>query len=126
MRLDKPFIAGLLAVVLISLIAGFLLGSHYSRKSQQQAVDAEYTRVVAAIAQTMRCSTPEEFDAGVDHECAPWEIEQDAGLADADGRKLIDCDSQADCLEKNGEYSATHIEPCNTDSDCVEKNGSDF
>jgi hypothetical protein len=107
MKHDKPFIAGLLAVVLISLIAGFLLGSHHTRRTvereqraiTQAAVYAEYYRVLGAVARTMRCSSEDEYDAGRDHQCTSSEVEQDAGLT---------------------------IQPCTTDSDCFAKNGSDF
>lgn len=54
----------------------------------EDARQAEYTRVVAAIARTMRCSTEEEYKAGRDHQCDPSEIAQDAGLTDADGNQL--------------------------------------
>lgn len=50
------------------------------RMSVRIAVDAEYTRVVGAIARTMRCQTEEEHAQGKDHECDPSEVEQDAGL----------------------------------------------
>lgn len=61
---------------IITLALGYTLG----QMNKRAAVDAEYTRVVAAIARTMRCQTEDEFDRGVDHECDPSEIEQDAGL----------------------------------------------
>lgn len=54
----------------------------------EDAKQAEYTRVVAAIARTMRCSTEEEHKAGRDHECDPSEITQDAGLTNADGNQI--------------------------------------
>jgi hypothetical protein len=54
----------------------------------KDAQTAEYNRVLKAVARTMRCSTEEEFAKGEDHECDPSEIEQDAGLVDADGNKL--------------------------------------
>lgn len=57
-------------------------------KISLSSVDAEYVRVVSAIARTMRCSTVEEHNAGRDHECDPSEIEQDAGLVDAEGQIL--------------------------------------
>lgn len=57
-------------------MAGYSLGTWDKRA----AVEAEYVRVVSSIARTMRCQTEEEFDQGLDHECDPSEIEQDAGL----------------------------------------------
>ena len=68
------------------LLAAF--GAGYASANVNRAREAEYTRVVAAIARTMRCSTEEEYDAGLDHECDPIEIEQDAGLTDEQGRVI--------------------------------------
>lgn len=65
-----------LPACIITLALGYTLG----HMNKQAAVDAEYTRVVAAIARTMRCQTEEEYYAGRNHECDPSEIEQDAGL----------------------------------------------
>lgn len=67
--------------------------------------DKEYTRVVTAIARTMRCSTEAEHAKGLDHECDPSEVEQDAGLVDENGKRVavIPCSTDAECLALNGE-----------------------
>lgn len=86
---------GLVAVV---FTGGYAVGRHdalvYTEGCRvglanvEDARQAEYRRVVAAIARTMRCSTVDEFDRGQDHQCAPDEIVQDAGLVDGDGKQI--------------------------------------
>lgn len=84
-------VAVLIAGSMASL--GFGLGRRGQAEAKRQAVEAEYVRVVSAIARTMRCSTVEEFDRGEDHECDPSEIEQDAGLVDT----ITEDDPRWDC-----------------------------
>jgi len=64
------------AVLLVAL--GYLIGAFHLNVS----VQAERELVLSAVARTMRCSSVEEFDQGMDHQCEPWEIAQDAGLAE--------------------------------------------
>lgn len=80
-----------LAVMFLTLavaVTGFAAGRYGQEQAKQKAVEAEYVRVVSAIARTMRCQTVDEREQGQDHECDPSEIEQDAGLVDADGAKI--------------------------------------
>src|SRR5690349_1073533 len=75
--------------IALTLSCGFIAGYTWPhRRLVEQTRDAEYVRVVSAIARTMRCSTETEFAAGRDHECDPSEVEQDAGLTDDEGRIL--------------------------------------
>jgi hypothetical protein len=59
-----------------------------TKDNTDHAVEAEYVRVLSAVARTMRCSTEAEHKAGNNHECDPSEIEQDAGLTDEKGTKI--------------------------------------
>lgn len=72
---------------------GFIGGRLDRNRAVGAAREAEYVRVVSAIARTMRCSTVEEFERGADHECDPSEIEQDAGLVDT----ITEDDPRWDC-----------------------------
>jgi hypothetical protein len=77
-------VVSVLSTVLVSTLLNRPLCEEYKRR----AVEAEYTRVVSAIARTMRCSTEEEFKRKEDHQCDPSEIEQDAGLVDEKGNVI--------------------------------------
>lgn len=97
---------GMLTLLIALCLVSFVTGLHYGAEREraenlrhtlgcepglvtgpcvEDARQAEYARVVAAIARTMRCSTEEERKAGRDHECDPSEIEVDAGLVTRDG-----------------------------------------
>jgi hypothetical protein len=90
--MKRQIILGVLVSGLMAS-AGFVAGRSGQEQVKRQAVEAEYVRVVSAIARTMRCSTVEEFERGEDHECDPSEIEQDAGLVDT----ITEDDPRWDC-----------------------------
>lgn len=86
-----------IALLIVGTLVAFWGAGYYTGRvderafillNQENAKQAEYTRVVAAIARTMRCSTEEEFSNGRDHQCDPSEITQDAGLTDVDGNQI--------------------------------------
>lgn len=82
---DKKLVVRGVLIVMVAVLLGFVAGRINSQEQIRQAREAEYVRVVEAIARTMRCSDEIEYSKGQDHECDPSEIEQDAGLVDADG-----------------------------------------
>lgn len=77
-----------LAAMLLLIVTVFVAGYYEGASQVEQAREAEYVRVVGALARTMRCSTEEEWARGEDHECDPSEVEQDAGLVDERGARV--------------------------------------
>ncbi len=94
-------LTGVITLMIALAVVAYSAGLHQGQKRHEAApvvpcttdaacedLDREYARVVSAIARTMRCSTEEEHAQGLDHECDPSEVEEDAGLVDAEGQVI--------------------------------------